>query len=353
MPARHDAPSRRPRPWRAHRRRSVAVAGLALQRDEQIARLERARVDRHAGGGERRRPSCRRWPPAGRARSTARSCAAPTSRRTTLTSSNGMHRVADRLALLVALARHRQHVAGPSPFSASAIARSRSPISRAAGAGGQHRGADRGRVLAARIVVGDDGHVGEARGGGAHQRPLAAVAVAAGAEHHVQPARGMRAQRGQQPLQRVRACGRSRRRPRRRSAAAPPVPAGRARRAARPADPARRARRARWPAPRPPGRCRPGTGPAAAACTSRRDTCRPRCAAPGRRAAARPPAAGSPMPASPTVRRSSRRRARDHRPARASVAGIHVAAGHGRRAGRQQLGEQPQLGRAVGVLEPW
>ena len=41
----------------------------------------------------------------------------------------------------------------------------------------------------------------------AHQRPLARIAVAAGAEHHVQPARGMRAQRRQQPLQRVRRVG--------------------------------------------------------------------------------------------------------------------------------------------------
>ena len=33
----------------------VTVAGFTAQRDEQIARLQRARVDRDAGGGERRR----------------------------------------------------------------------------------------------------------------------------------------------------------------------------------------------------------------------------------------------------------------------------------------------------------
>ena len=42
---------------------------------------------------------------------------------------------------------------------------------------------DRERILAARVVGGDDHAVGEARGDRAHQRALGRVAVAAGAEH--------------------------------------------------------------------------------------------------------------------------------------------------------------------------
>ena len=44
-----------------------------------------------------------------------------------------------------------------------------------------------GRVLAARIVVGDDDDVGQPRRDAAHFRPLALVAVAAGAEDGDQP----------------------------------------------------------------------------------------------------------------------------------------------------------------------
>ena len=42
---------------------------------------------------------------------------------------------------------------------------------------------DRGRILAARVVVGQHDPVREIRRDGAHQRPLAAVAIAAAAEH--------------------------------------------------------------------------------------------------------------------------------------------------------------------------
>ncbi len=68
------------------------------------------------------------------------------------------------------------------------IASRRSPISTAPRAARQDRGADGGGVFAARIVVGDDDAVGFCRGDGAHQRPLAAIAVAAGAEYHDEPA---------------------------------------------------------------------------------------------------------------------------------------------------------------------
>jgi hypothetical protein len=71
----------------------------------------------------------------------------------------------------------------------------------------QDLGADRGRVFATGIVVGDDGHVGQPRGDLAHDRPLAAVAVAAGAEDADQPATGVGAQRLQHRLQAIRRVG--------------------------------------------------------------------------------------------------------------------------------------------------
>ena len=69
---------------------------------------------------------------------------------------------------------------------------------------GQDRGADRGRLLAARIVVGDDDAVGILVRDAAHDRPFARVAVAAGAEHHDQLAARIRAQRFERFLQRIR-----------------------------------------------------------------------------------------------------------------------------------------------------
>ena len=72
-----------------------------------------------------------------------------------------------------------------------------------AGAGGEDGAADRGGVLAARIVVGDDDDVGELLGDRAHLRPLAGIAVAAAAEHHDELAGAMGAQRGERVLERV------------------------------------------------------------------------------------------------------------------------------------------------------
>ena len=59
------------------------------------------------------------------------------------------------------------------------------------------------RIFAARIVVGDDDAVGIFGGDRAHQGPLAGIAVAAGAEHHHQPAFGVRPQRLQRFCQRI------------------------------------------------------------------------------------------------------------------------------------------------------
>ena len=81
---------------------------------------------------------------------------------------------------------------------------------------GMHLGADRRRVLAARIVVGDDDHVGQPRRDRAHRPALALVAVAAGAEDGDQPALDVRPQRRDRRFQRVGACGHNRHRPARR-----------------------------------------------------------------------------------------------------------------------------------------
>jgi hypothetical protein len=85
----------------------------------------------------------------------------------------------------------------PAPASAIAaqIAARRSPTSRARGRRRDLQ-PDRGRLLAARVVVGDDDQIRVVRGDLAHLRALADVAVAAGAEHRDQPARDVRPQRG-------------------------------------------------------------------------------------------------------------------------------------------------------------
>ena len=69
----------------------------------------------------------------------------------------------------------------------AAVDDSRAPPSRPAPVG--DRGDDRLRILAARVVGGDDDDVGVPRGRRAHQRALAAVAVAAGADDDDQRAR--------------------------------------------------------------------------------------------------------------------------------------------------------------------
>ena len=72
------------------------------------------------------------------------------------------------------------------------------------GKAGEDIGDDLVAILGPRIVVGDDGHVRAAFGDRRHLRTLAAITFAATAEHADQFAGGMRAQRGQRLLQRVR-----------------------------------------------------------------------------------------------------------------------------------------------------
>ena len=61
----------------------------------------------------------------------------------------------------------------------------------------QHVGHDGLRVFAARVVAGDEHFIGQPRGGRAHQRALAFVAVAAAAEHGPEPPAARRRQRAQ------------------------------------------------------------------------------------------------------------------------------------------------------------
>ena len=71
---------------------------------------------------------------------------------------------------------------------------------------GQDLAADGRGILAARVVVSDDDQVGQLGGDLAHRRSLARVALAAGAEHHRQPAFGA-PQCGERRPQRARLVG--------------------------------------------------------------------------------------------------------------------------------------------------
>ena len=92
---------------------------------------------------------------------------------------------------------------GCRPAIAVRIASARSPISRAPFAAARIAARIACRIFAARIVVGDDDAVGIFGGDRAHQRPLAGIAVAAGAEHHHELALGVGPQRLQRLRQRV------------------------------------------------------------------------------------------------------------------------------------------------------
>src|ERR1700730_15001123 len=114
------------------------------------------------------------------------------------------HAVPDDLPGLVALAGDQERIAlakagdrGPDRFAAVA------DLPAALG-GGQDRRADRRRIFAAGIVVGDNDMVGMLSGDRAHQRTLAGIAVAAGAKLHNEAAFGVRPQRLQGLRQRIR-----------------------------------------------------------------------------------------------------------------------------------------------------
>ena len=99
----------------------------------------------------------------------------------------GQNHLADLLAFLVALAGDHQHVAllqriDRRPDRLGAVADFDSTRCR-----GQDGGADRRWIFRTRIIIGDIDLVGKPGGDGPHDWALSAVAVAAAAEHHMQP----------------------------------------------------------------------------------------------------------------------------------------------------------------------
>ncbi len=114
-----------------------------------------------------------------------------------------MRHAGDDLAALVSLAGEQQHVARRQQRQATADGGGAVADFLGLGRGGANGAADRRRILAARVVVGDDDAIGQALGDGAHLRPLAGVAVAAAAEDDDEPAAAMRAQRGKHGLERI------------------------------------------------------------------------------------------------------------------------------------------------------
>ena len=188
----------------------VAVDALARDGDEEAARLGSAGVDERPTGHGRLRVGCavsgatdhvgdlgQRH----RDHRDARSC---TASRATRRSSNGCTSPWISCPVSCPLPAISTTSPGAARRTASKIAVRRSPTSTTSatpsrGAGEDGR-ADRGRVLGARVVVGHDQHVGEAGGDLAHDRPLAGIAVPAGAEHHDDLAVGERAQGRQDGL---------------------------------------------------------------------------------------------------------------------------------------------------------
>ncbi len=92
---------------------------------------------------------------------------------------------------------------GCNSATAARMASARSPISRAPGAARHDRRTNGGGIFAARIVVGDDDAVGALGGDLAHDRALAGVAVAAGAEHDDQLAPRVGPHRDQDLFERI------------------------------------------------------------------------------------------------------------------------------------------------------
>ena len=131
----------------------------------------------------------------------------PRSSATTARSLNSAPLGADELLRFVSLARDEHDVAGARALDrglqrraavvdhadARVVAETRANV-----------GDDRAGILAARVVVGQHDAVGEVRGDGAHHRPLAAVAIAAAAEHAPELAGDGAFERRQHALQRIR-----------------------------------------------------------------------------------------------------------------------------------------------------
>ena len=185
---------------------AAPVRALTAQPEEQVSGARAARVDRRPRGpsGE---AGLRCTPATGRAGEplevpaphaapapTGRSCRAASASRATATSSNGILRPpVNSCPCSCPLPATTSTSRGAALATAWAIASRRSasattPV-RVPAAARHDLGDDRVGVLGAGVVRGDEDEVGEPRPDLAHQRPLAAVAVAPGAEHADQPRR--------------------------------------------------------------------------------------------------------------------------------------------------------------------
>jgi hypothetical protein len=111
--------------------------------------------------------------------------------------------VADDLAAFMTLAGDEQRVPRFERGDGAADRLAAIPDLRRADGAREDFGADTRRYFAARVVVGDDDAVGIVNRDRAHDRPLAAVAVAAAAEHHDEATLGVGAQRFQGLGQRI------------------------------------------------------------------------------------------------------------------------------------------------------
>ena len=333
----------------------VAVAALAAQRDEQVARRQvRVSIDTPVASKRTEQRAAGRLDQLVAMTTAAGSCdcsaagQAANDRRRRRTAapcrrSSGPARGPCRPPP----ARRR----GARSFSAGAIARGPvADLHARPGSAASDGGADRGRVLAARIVVGDD----HARRPAARRRApisgrLPRSRSPPAPNTTMQPARGVRTQRRQQPLQRVRRVGvvdigggavrqraASSMRPRtpvstgsRSSTSASPSACGERRGHQRVVGLEAPGQRQHDLAARTPSVTSSSTWPSGqrVVARSRRSRCRPR-----------PPCAD---------RRPS---PRGDLPQRRQGAGVHRRLGDRRRAARQQLREQPQLGGAIGRL---
>ncbi len=115
---------------------------------------------------------------------------------------------AEDLVGLVSLAGDDHHIARPGERQrerdrGTAVGFDEDVVATLPGHALDDLGDDRLRVFAARIVGGRYRQVGEVGGDRAHERPLAAVAVAAAAEHAQQPAGGHRPHGAQDARQRI------------------------------------------------------------------------------------------------------------------------------------------------------
>src|SRR5260370_7939895 len=99
----------------------------------------------------------------------------------------------DDLVCLVALAGDDDHVAGPGPVEGAAdcglpVGNCLMPVhGRTARYAGRDLGNDGLRPLATRVVGGDPHAIAEPRADGAHERPLAPVAIPAAPDHPAHP----------------------------------------------------------------------------------------------------------------------------------------------------------------------